>query len=119
MLVNFLSKIIKQNLLSSKKQLKTLIYCIRKLTSLYDYNERYIASIPVFLTFFKLSLKRIIKNFNKPTILAILKPLSQLLSELDIMLIMKQFTSIDNIGYFNYYVATYNNLDKRNQYGKN
>jgi len=115
MLVNFLSKIIKQNLLSSKKQLKTLIYCIRKLTSLYDYNERYIASIPVFLTFFKLSLKRIIKNFNKPTILAILKPLSQLLSELDIMLIMKQFTTIDNIGYFNYYVAINNNLDKRNQ----
>jgi hypothetical protein len=59
-------------------------------------NDRYIASIPVFLTFFKLSLKRIIKNFNKPTILANLKALSQLLSELDIKLIMKQFTTIDN-----------------------
>jgi len=34
------------------------------------------------------------------------------------MLIMKQFTSIDNIGYFNYYVATYNNLDKGVENGK-
>ena len=59
-------------------------------------NHKYIASTQVFLIFYRFNLIRIISNLNKPTILANLKPLSQLLSELDIMLIMKQFTTIDN-----------------------